>query len=188
MGRSDRLCLPTMSIVTDKTSLWPWLGSRLRCAIMNPMTEQHWPDHLIRPTQEERRPASARLLAGAGHLARLAEARRTPASGSLHGSAAPQRVGDDAGPQRHCVPPGTTHLNTYLGASQRAALEKTLLMPSVAAESWIGQAVALVVIYRWYAPQLVAAFSLLYDDRLEAETLSHLHAKLPDWPSAITTD
>ena len=85
-------------------------------------------------------------------------------------------------------PTDTTHLNTYLGTSQRAAMEKTLLMPSVAAESWIGQAVALVVIYRWYAPQLVAAYSLVYDDRLEADTLARLHAELPDWPSAITTD
>lgn len=85
-------------------------------------------------------------------------------------------------------PPGTTHLNTYLGPSQRAAMEKTLLMPAVAGESWIGQAVALVVIYRWYAPQLVSTYSLAYDDGLEAATLTRLHAELPDWPTAITTD
>ena len=56
--------------------------------------------------------------------------------------------------------PATRDLNTYLSANQRAALEKTLLMPTVDhaewAEAWIGQAVSLVVIYRWYAPQLVA--------------------------------
>ena len=72
--------------------------------------------------------------------------------------------------------------------SQRAAMEKTLLMPAVAGESWIGQAVALVVIYRWYAPQLVSTYALAYDDGLEAATLTRLHAELPDWPTAITTD
>ena len=85
-------------------------------------------------------------------------------------------------------PEGTKHLNTYLGTSQRAAIEKTLSAPAVAAESWIGQAVALVVIYRWYAPQLVAAHGLVYDQTLEAGTLAHLQAELPDWPGAITTD
>ncbi len=85
-------------------------------------------------------------------------------------------------------PRATLHLNTYLGQSQRAAIEKTLLVPAVAADSWIGQAVALVVIYRWYAPQLVAAYNLVYDDTLEADTLARLQTELPDWPRAITTD
>lgn len=152
------------------------------------MTEQRWPDELMRPTQAN----VAQLLRGFWlALARL-----------------PQLLERDehllaavcTAALRQCVlemmlalngiayPPDTAHLNTYLGASQRAAMEKTLLTPSVAAESWIGQAVALVVIYRWYAPQLVAAFSLPYDEELEAATLARLHADLPDWPSAITTD
>lgn len=84
-------------------------------------------------------------------------------------------------------PTGTRHLNTYLGASQRAAIEKTLLAPSVAGESWIGQAVALVVIYRWYAPQLVAKYAISYPQAAEDAALATLQ-RLPDWPLAITTD
>jgi len=37
-------------------------------------------------------------------------------------------------------PSETAHLNTYLGESQRIALEKTLHVPEVSSESWIGQA------------------------------------------------
>lgn len=84
-------------------------------------------------------------------------------------------------------PIGTTHLNSYLSASQRAAIEKTLLAPAVSAESWIGQAVALVVIYRWYAPQLIARYALDYPHAAEAAALAALH-QLPDWPLTITTD
>jgi hypothetical protein len=85
-------------------------------------------------------------------------------------------------------PAGTRHLNAYLGTSQRAALEKTLLAPAVDAAAWIGQAVALVVIYRWYAPQLVERFGLLYPAALERETLAELQSKLQEWPMQITTD
>ncbi len=84
-------------------------------------------------------------------------------------------------------PNGTRHLNTYLGASQRAAIEKTLLAPAVAGESWIGQAVALVVIYRWYAPQLVDKYAVAYPQEAEEAALAALQ-RLPDWPLAITTD
>lgn len=84
-------------------------------------------------------------------------------------------------------PAGTTHLNTYLSASQRAAIEKTLLAPGVSAESWIGQAVALVVIYRWYAPQLTARYALDYPQAAEDAALAALR-HLPDWPLTITTD
>ena len=45
-------------------------------------------------------------------------------------------------------PSATLHLNTYLGPSQRAAIEKTLIAPNADGDAWIGQAVALVVIYR----------------------------------------
>lgn len=84
-------------------------------------------------------------------------------------------------------PADTRHLNTYLGASQRAALEKTLSAPAVSAESWIGQAVALVVIYRWYAPQLVEKHHVVYPHTAEATALVALR-RLPGWPLAITTD
>lgn len=85
-------------------------------------------------------------------------------------------------------PAQTRHLNGYLGESQRVAIEKTLVAPFVGAESWIGQAVALVVIYRWYAPQLAAAFQVPAADAAEQETLVLLHARLPDWPATIRTD
>lgn len=85
-------------------------------------------------------------------------------------------------------PAGTHHLNAYLGTSQRTALEKTLLAPAVDAAAWIGQAVALVVIYRWYAPQLVERFALLYPAAVERDTLAELQSKLQEWPIQITTD
>lgn len=85
-------------------------------------------------------------------------------------------------------PAATRHLNTYLGASQRAALEKTLQAPTVDGATWLGQAVALVVIYRWYAPQLVERLALHYPAAVERETLAILQSKLQDWPVQITTD
>lgn len=85
-------------------------------------------------------------------------------------------------------PTGTQHLNGYLSASQRAALEKTLVTPAVSAESWLGRAVALVVIYRWYAPQLVEKFGVTYPQALEEATWQLLQRELPDWPLTVTTD
>jgi hypothetical protein len=85
-------------------------------------------------------------------------------------------------------PSGTTHLNSYLGESQRTVLERTLLLPGVRRESWIGCAVALVVIYRWYAPQLVEQYHLAYPQDAEEAALAHLQQQLADWPLAITTD
>jgi hypothetical protein len=85
-------------------------------------------------------------------------------------------------------PVATTHLNSYLSPSQRAALHKTLLLSEVSSEAWIGCAVALVVIYRWYAPQLVQRFGLTYPQQLEDETLIHLQQTLADWPLSITTE
>lgn len=84
-------------------------------------------------------------------------------------------------------PTGTRHLNSYLSAQQRAAIEKTMVLPHVSAEAWIGRAVALIVIYRWYAPQLVAHFQLEYPAALEAETWTALQ-QLPDWPLTVTTE
>lgn len=85
-------------------------------------------------------------------------------------------------------PEGTRHLNSYLGESQRAAIQKTLAAPALHGDTWVGQAVALVVIYRWYAPQLVERFQLVYPAELESTTLSTLQESLPDWPLNITTD
>lgn len=88
--------------------------------------------------------------------------------------------------------PATRDLNTYLSANQRAALEKTLHLPSVDhnlwVDGWIGQAVSLVVIYRWYAPQLVAKHALRYPHEQEKAAWATLTAKLPTWPQQITTE
>ncbi len=152
------------------------------------MNEQRWPDALMRPSQENivqllrgfwlELATLPDLLGRDEHL--LAEA----CTATLRRYVLEMMLALNG----ITYPADTTHLNTYLSTSQRAAIEKTLLTPSVANESWIGQAVALVVIYRWYAPQLVTAYSLAYDDRIEVDTLACLHADLPDWPSAITTD
>lgn len=85
-------------------------------------------------------------------------------------------------------PPGTRDLNAYLSTSQRKALEKTLIAPTIGRETWIGQAVALVVIYRWYAPQLVDSLDIPYPDSAEQAALSRLADALPDWPRTITTE
>lgn len=84
-------------------------------------------------------------------------------------------------------PTNTSHLNTYLSDKQRAAVEKTLLVPSVGAESWIGQAVALIVIYQWYAPQLADKYRLSYPQAAQEAAWLHLQ-RLPDWPLVITTE
>ena len=152
------------------------------------MTEQRWPDALLRPTQAD----VAQLLRGfwleladlPGLLKRDEHLLTAACTAALRRYVLEMMLALNG----ITYPPGTTNLNTYLGPSQRAAMEKTLLMPAVAGESWIGQSVALVVIYRWYAPQLVSAYSLAYDDGLEATTLTRLQAELPDWPIAITTD
>ncbi len=84
-------------------------------------------------------------------------------------------------------PADTAQLNHYLSADQRAAIEKTLAAPFVSRSAWTGQAVALLVIYRWYAPQLVEKFSLDYPKSLEMETLAFVQQQLPRWPQHITT-
>lgn len=84
-------------------------------------------------------------------------------------------------------PQDTKHLNLYLGESQRAAIERTLIAPVSQAESWIAQAVALLVIYRWYAPQLVETFALTYPYELEQDVWQRLLRELPDWPTIVTT-
>ena len=85
-------------------------------------------------------------------------------------------------------PGDTAHLNGYLGESQRLALEKTLITPAVSGDGWVGRAVALVVIYRWYAPQLVEKHGLTYPQLLEADVWQQLRRTLPEWPLSITTN
>lgn len=84
-------------------------------------------------------------------------------------------------------PSSDLHLNLYLSARQRAALERTLIAPAASGESWIGQAVALTVIYRWYAPQLAAAFGLEQPAGLEAEVWAELRAAVYGWPAEVST-
>ncbi len=85
-------------------------------------------------------------------------------------------------------PNGTRHLNSYLSAQQRAAIEKTMALPAASVEAWIGCAVALLVIYRWYAPQLVEHFKVSYPHQLEAAVWEKLQTELADWPISVTTD
>jgi hypothetical protein len=84
-------------------------------------------------------------------------------------------------------PDSTAHLNSYLSPSQRHALHKTLILSEVANAHWIGRAVAIVVIYRWYAPQLVEKFGVAYPQADEDAALAQLQQMLPDWPLSITT-
>ena len=85
-------------------------------------------------------------------------------------------------------PSDTRHLNSYLSAQQRAAVEKTMTLPAASIEAWIGCAVALLVIYRWYAPQLVNHFHVPYPQELEEAVWAKLQAELADWPLSVTTD
>jgi hypothetical protein len=152
------------------------------------MNERAWPDDLVRPEPAH---VAATLRGFWLELARLPDLLQreehllaAECTGVLRRSVLQLMLALNG----IAYPTGTRHLNLYLGPSQRAALEKTLQAPAVGAESWLGQAVALVVIYRWYAPQLVAAYDLVYDDALEGATLAALQAQLPDWPQTITTD
>ena len=86
-------------------------------------------------------------------------------------------------------------VNQYLGQAQREAFEKSLglrrSMQQKMAENcanWIGQAVALVVLYRWYGPQLAKNYSLPYPQVAEDTVLALLSAELDSWPARITTE
>lgn len=85
-------------------------------------------------------------------------------------------------------PEKSQNLNTYLGDSQRAAIEKTLVASAVGPDAWIGRAVALTVIYQWYAPQLVEKYALLYPHDFDAEIRAKLSDALPQWPQSITSE
>lgn len=85
-------------------------------------------------------------------------------------------------------PEHTRSLNGYLGESQRNALEHTLNATGGPRASLIARAVALTVITRWYAPQLVDRFTLIPPTAAEADTLRTLTTLVPEWPITITTD
>lgn len=78
-------------------------------------------------------------------------------------------------------------LNRYLGESQRTALEKTLATHGSARESIIGRAVALSIIYQWYAPQLAEKYGVA-EPRAKVEYALHqLAQSVPEWPTIIET-
>lgn len=84
-------------------------------------------------------------------------------------------------------PPLPTRINDFLGPAQQEAFEKSLHQPGLSSESWIGQAVALIVLYRWYAPQLAEMYNTAYPTHLEESVLALLSAEVPGWPALITT-
>lgn len=85
-------------------------------------------------------------------------------------------------------PAATQHLNLYLGKSQRAVFERTLVARTPQGDSWLARAVALTVIQSWYAPQLVARFRVEPPAELEAAVCARLAAALPGWPLVIAGD
>ena len=91
-------------------------------------------------------------------------------------------------------PGARARVNQFLGQAQREAFERTLgygqdsrRSRAGAGFNWVGQAVSLVVLYRWYAPQLADRHSLPYPKRAEELVLALLGAELENWPSNITT-
>lgn len=85
-------------------------------------------------------------------------------------------------------PAATKALNSYLSESQRMALEKTRQLPTVDTDGLVGQAVALVVIYRWYAPQLLERLGGDYPAQSEEDAWQQLTAAVPAWPVQVTTE
>lgn len=91
-------------------------------------------------------------------------------------------------------PQTRARINQYLGKAQREAFERSMGIhqPSQRrggedSADWIGQAVALVVLYRWYAPQLVEKYALAYPQPAEDAVLSLLVAEMENWPAHIAT-
>ncbi len=91
-------------------------------------------------------------------------------------------------------PQSNTRINQYLGPKQRDSFEKSLGKdqthsgPVSHRASWIGQAVALVVLYRWYAPQLSEIFCAPYPQQAEDTVLALLRDRIDGWPAVIDTD
>ena len=92
------------------------------------------------------------------------------------------------------LPQARSRINRYLGPAQLDAFERSLGLRQSGQRRradggarWIGQAVALVVLYRWYAPQLAEQYSLLYPQMAEDTVLALLSAELENWPDRIST-
>lgn len=92
-------------------------------------------------------------------------------------------------------PQSRARINQYLGEAQREAFERSLGIPqsilgrrSEGSTNWIGQAVALVVLYRWYAPQLAEKYAFSYPQPAEDTVLALLRAEIEGWPAHITTE
>lgn len=91
-------------------------------------------------------------------------------------------------------PHTNSRINQFLGPAQREAFERSMgLRPSGRQKrisdgaTWVGQAVALVVLYRWYAPQIAQKHSLRYPQLAEDSVLALLSAELENWPARIST-
>ncbi len=91
-------------------------------------------------------------------------------------------------------PKESARINFFLGGAQREAFERSLGTNqfvsgsrAVSASGWIGQAVALIVLYRWYAPQLAEIYATPYPYQAEETVLGFLRAAIDGWPAQITT-
>ncbi len=148
----------------------------------------NWPDELTKPTRSDVASMLADFWSTLAGLPDLLERGEILLCAELAGNLRETVLGMMLALNGIAHPHSTRHLNTYLSASQRQALEKTLLLPDAGRDGWIGQFVALIVIYRWYAPQLVSEYAAPYPSDGEQATLGLLSQKLPDWPRTITTD
>ena len=91
-------------------------------------------------------------------------------------------------------PQASARINLFLGEAQREAFERSLGTNqfvsgsrALSASGWIGQAVALIVLYRWYAPQLAELYRTPYPQQAEETVLGFLRAEIDGWPAQITT-
>ncbi len=152
------------------------------------MTQHTWPDALQPPDPDDLQQALTHFWSCLAALADLLAHGETLLAVEQVAQARAVVVQMMLGMNGIERPPDTRRLNTYLSAAQRAALEKTLAAPSPDPATWVGQAVALVVIYRWYAPQLATRYGLAYPAAAEAAAWAALTQALPEWPQAITTE
>ena len=90
-------------------------------------------------------------------------------------------------------PRSTARVNQFLGPKQLRAFEKSLDLGRTSSgagsskSSWIGQAVALIVLYHWYAPQLCEILCAAYPQQAEETVLAMLRAQIDGWPAVIET-
>lgn len=90
-------------------------------------------------------------------------------------------------------PTSTARVNRFLGPDQQQAFEKSLGLGRISSgatspkSNWIGQAVAMIVLYRWYAPQLCEIFCAPYPQQAEDTVLDLMRSRLEGWPAVIET-